>query len=165
MHKILIVEDTLAIREEVRDILEMEGYQVFQAENGGIGFEVALKEGPDLIISDILMPPLDGFQMFQKLQSYEETRNIPLIFLSAKGEKEDIRIGMNLGAEDYLSKPININDLVNAVENKIKKKITAEQVIIDRTAAITHILENQKNQIKKLEDQISEMTNLLTNKG
>jgi DNA-binding response OmpR family regulator len=118
MYKILIVEDTFAIREEVCDILIMEGYEVLEAENGKIGFEMALKENPNLIISDILMPKINGFEMFKKLQKEPKTTSIPLIFLSAKGEKEDIRAGMNLGAEDYLTKPINVNDLLNAVENK-----------------------------------------------
>ncbi|TLP79769.1 response regulator transcription factor [Maribacter sp. ACAM166] len=164
MNKILIVEDTLAIREEVCDILEMEGYTVFQAGNGEIGFEIAVKENPDLIISDILMPPLDGYEMFQKLLSNDETRAIPLIFLSAKGEKEDIRFGMNLGAEDYLSKPININDLVNAVENKIKKKMILDQKYINKTAALSNLVENQKSQIEKLENQVLEITQLLNKK-
>mgnify|MGYP000872814315 FL=1 len=120
MHKILIVEDTLSIREEVFDILTMEGYTVFQAKNGEIGFEMALKEKPDLIISDILMPEMNGFEMFEKLHKEKKTKSIPLIFLSAKGEKRDIRIGMNLGAEDYLRKPVNIDDLVSVIKNKIQ---------------------------------------------
>lgn len=122
MYKVLIVEDTLAIREEIYDILSMKDYSVFQAENGKIGFEMALKELPDLIITDILMPELNGFELFEKLQKHKKTAGIPLIFLSAKAEKKDIRIGMNLGAEDYLIKPINVKDLLSAVESKIKKK-------------------------------------------
>ncbi|TLP79767.1 response regulator transcription factor [Maribacter sp. ACAM166] len=161
MSKILIVEDTLAIREEVCDILEMEGYNVFQARNGRIGYEMSVKETPDLIISDILMPSLDGFEMFKKLQNNKNTRSIPLIFLSAKGEKEDIRVGMNLGAEDYLTKPINVNDLVNAVENKIKKKLIIDQKIIDKTAELSQLLRSHKNEINRLENQIIHMTKLL----
>lgn len=127
MHKILVVEDTLNLREEICDILSMEGYSVFQAENGKIGFEMALKEHPDLIVSDILMPVLSGFKMYEKLQKEPKTMHIPLIFLSAKAEKKHIRTGMNLGAEDYLTKPISTNDLVNAIKNKIKKKISRNQ--------------------------------------
>lgn len=156
MYKVLIVEDTLAIREEVCDILLMEGYSVCQAENGKIGFEMALKENPDLIISDILMPELDGFEMFKKLQEEEKTMSIPLIFLSAKGEKEDVRTGMNLGAEDYLTKPININDLVNAVENKIKKKLIRDQKIIDKTTALSQTLQSQKIQLENYSHLISD---------
>ena len=122
MYKLLIVEDTLVIREELLDILTLEGYKVFQAENGKIGYEMALKHNPDLIISDLLMPELNGFEMFEKLQKNKETVNIPLIFLSTKGEKQEIRSGMNAGAEDYLVKPINSEELITAVGNKLKKK-------------------------------------------
>ncbi len=142
MHKILIVEDTLAVREEIYDILILEGYNVFQAKDGLEGYEMALKENPDLIISDILMPKLNGFEMFKKLQKHQKIMNIPLIFLSAIGEKEDIKTGMNLGAEDYLTKPINVNDLVNAAENIIKKKL-----IIDKTTTISNTFKNQQNQL------------------
>ena len=155
MYKVLIIEDTLAIREEIYDILLMEGYEVFQAENGLIGFEIALIEHPDLIISDILMPHLNGFEMFKKLQINKKTADIPLIFLSAKAEKEDIRIGMNLGAEDYLTKPLNINDLLNAVENKIKKKLIIDQNIIAKTALLSKILQNQKNELNNYSHLIS----------
>jgi two-component system sensor histidine kinase/response regulator len=155
MYKVLIIEDTLAIREEIYDILLMEGYEVFQAENGLIGFEIALIEHPDLIISDILMPHLNGFEMFEKLQTNKKTASIPLIFLSAKAEKEDIRIGMNLGAEDYLTKPLNINDLLNAVENKIKKKLIIDQNIIAKTAALSKILQKQKNELDNYSHLIS----------
>lgn len=155
MNKVLIVEDTLAIREEIFDILVLEGYEVVQAENGFIGYEIALIEVPDLIISDILMPDLNGFEMFKKLQSNKKTASIPLIFISAKAEKEDVRNGMNLGAEDYLTKPLNINDLLNAVENKINKKLILDQNIIAKTAALSNVLQNQKDEIDNYSHLIS----------
>ena len=155
MRKILIVEDTLAIREEIFDILSMENYEVFQAENGLTGFEMALKEQPDLIISDILMPDLDGYKMFEKLQINKNTASIPLIFLSAKAEKEDVRTGMNLGAEDYLTKPLNINDLLNAVKSKIKKKLIIEQNIINKATATSTILKKKKNELDNYAHLIS----------
>ena len=155
MHKVLIVEDTLAIREEIYDILVMEGYEVFQAENGLIGFKLALREQPDLIVSDILMPELNGFEMFEKLQKNKKTKGIPLIFLSAKAEKDDIRTGMNLGAEDYLTKPLNVNDLLNAVENKIKKKLIIDQNIIAKTGALSEILQNQRTELDNYSHLIS----------
>jgi PAS domain S-box-containing protein len=122
MYKLLIVEDTLIIREELLEILTLEGYKVFQAENGKIGYEMALKHSPDLIISDLLMPELNGFEMFEKLQKNKETVNIPLIFMSSKSERQAISSGMNTGAEDYLVKPINIEELITVVGNKLKKK-------------------------------------------
>lgn len=155
-NKILIVEDTLAVREEVHDILLMEGYSVFDAKDGIEGYEMALKVNPDLIISDILMPGLNGFEMFEKLQKDKRTMSIPLIFLSAKGEKEDIRIGMNLGAEDYLTKPINVNDLVSSAKNKIKKKLIIEQRIKEETSKLSNTLQDQKHQLENLSNLILE---------
>ena len=155
MFKILIVEDTLTIREEIHDILVMEGYTVFEAENGSIGFEIALKKHPDLIISDILMPKLNGFEMYKKLQNNKTTKLIPLIFLSAKAEKSDIRAGMNLGAEDYLTKPIDVEDLLNTVKIKIDKKILLAQEIIDKTTTISATLQEQKKELDNYAQLIS----------
>ena len=155
MFKILIVEDTLSIREEIHDILVMEGYTVFVADNGSIGFDIALKEIPDLIISDILMPKLSGFEMYDRLQNNKITKLIPLIFLSAKAEKSDIRAGMNLGAEDYLTKPIDVDDLLNTVKIKIDKKLLLEQEIIDKTTTISAILQEQKKELDNYAQLIS----------
>ena len=155
MFKILIVEDTLTIREEIHDVLVMEGYTVFEAENGSIGFEIALKKHPDLIISDILMPKLNGFEMYKKLQNNKTTKLIPLIFLSAKAEKSDIRAGMNLGAEDYLTKPIDVEDLLNTVKIKIDKKILLAQEIIDKTTTISATLQQQKKELDNYAQLIS----------
>jgi len=121
-NKILIIEDTRLIREEIYDILTLEGYMVLEAENGAVGYEMAITMLPDLILSDILMPELNGLEMFEKLKKNKQTKNIPLIFLSAKGGNEDIRSGMNAGAEDYLIKPINANELVEVVHRKLKKR-------------------------------------------
>ena len=155
MFKILIVEDTLTIREEIHDILVMEGYTVFEAENGSIGFEIALKKHPDLIISDILMPKLNGFEMYKKLQNNKTTKLIPLIFLSAKAEKSDIRAGMRLGAEDYLTKPIDVEDLLNTVKIKIDKKLLLAQETIDKTTTISAILQQQKKELDNYAQLIS----------
>ncbi len=126
MFKILVVEDTLAVREEIYDILLMEGYHVFQAKNGLEGYKMAVQENPHLIISDILMPELNGFEMFKKLKKDFKTMHIPLIFLSAKGEKKDVRFGMKLGADDYLTKPINVNDLLKATKNKMPQQLNGK---------------------------------------
>ena len=155
MFKILIVEDTLTIREEIHDILVMEGYTIFEAENGSIGFEIALKKHPDLIISDILMPKLNGFEMYKKLQNNKTTKLIPLIFLSAKAEKSDIRAGMRLGAEDYLTKPIDVEDLLNTVKIKIDKKLLLAQETIDKTTTISAILQQQKKELDNYAQLIS----------
>jgi two-component system sensor histidine kinase/response regulator len=122
MKKILVIEDTAAIREEIVDILEMEGFQVFEAADGLEGLNKAKTVTPDIIVSDILMPRLNGYQMLRELQKQYATENIPLIFLSAKAEKDDIREGMNLGADDYLTKPLSPDDLIKAINNKLTKQ-------------------------------------------
>ena len=126
MFKILVVEDTLAVREEIFDILLMEGYNVYQAKNGLEGYKMAVQENPHLIISDILMPELNGFEMFEMLKRDKKTMHIPLIFLSAKGENKDRKFGLNLGAENYLTKPINVNDLINTVKNKMPQQLNGK---------------------------------------
>jgi len=121
MKKILIVDNVLDEREDVYNILLLEGYQVFQAENGSVGFKKALKENPDLIISEVILPKLTGLEMLVKL--HKETRtNIPLIFLSKKTKKEDVRNGMNAGAEDYLEKPFDKEELITVVKRVLKKQ-------------------------------------------
>jgi PAS domain S-box-containing protein len=121
MIKILIIDNILKDREFVYNTLLPEGYEVFQAKNGAIGFIMALQEKPDLIISEVVLPELSGLEMLKKLNK-QTTTNIPLIFLSKKDKKEDVRKGMNAGAEDYLLKPSHKEDLLKAVKRIIKKQ-------------------------------------------
>jgi len=121
MKKILIIEDNLEVRENTMDILSLANYEVLSAENGKIGVDVAQREKPDLIICDIMMPDLDGYGVLHILSKNEETAGIPFIFLSAKAEKSDVRKGMDLGADDYLTKPFDDTDLLNAIEARLKK--------------------------------------------
>lgn len=121
MKKILLIEDNLDVRENTAEILALANYEVVVAENGKIGAELALKEKPDLIICDIMMPELDGYGVLHILSKKPETANIPFIFLTAKTEKSDIRKGMNLGADDYLTKPFDDTELLNAIETRLKR--------------------------------------------
>ena len=114
MIKILIIDNILKDRTFIQNTLLQEGYHVFQAENGNIGFMMALKEKPDLIILEVVLPKLDGFEILEKLKKETITTNIPVIFLSKKDKKEDFRNGMNAGAEDYLLKPFHKEDLIKA---------------------------------------------------
>src|SRR6185369_4434898 len=91
------------------------------AENGRLGVETARREKPDLILCDVMMPELDGFSVLQALQSDPSLALVPFIFLTAKGEKEDLRSGMNLGADDYLTKPVTNADLVRAIETRLRR--------------------------------------------
>ncbi len=121
MKKILLIEDNLEVRENTSEILSLANYNVITAENGKIGVELAQSEKPDLIICDIMMPELDGYGVLHILSKSEITAGIPFIFLTAKTEKTDIRKGMNLGADDYLTKPFDDTDLLNAIEARFRK--------------------------------------------
>jgi CRP-like cAMP-binding protein/CheY-like chemotaxis protein len=120
--KILIIEDNTDIRENVVEILELADFTVFEAENGKIGVELAMKQVPDLILCDIMMPELDGYGVLYLLNKNPETSAIPFIFLTAKAEKVDLRKGMEMGADDYLTKPFDDIELLNAIESRLKKK-------------------------------------------
>ena len=121
MKKILLIEDNENIRNNAAEILELTNYQVFTAENGKTGVELALRENPDLIICDIMMPVLDGYGVLHMLQKNPSTKNTPFIFLTAKTERTDFRKGMELGADDYITKPFSGTELLNAVESRLKK--------------------------------------------
>jgi CRP-like cAMP-binding protein/ActR/RegA family two-component response regulator len=124
--KILIIEDHDEIRANVVEILEMALYSVIEAENGKIGVEMALKHLPDIILCDIMMPELDGYGVLYMLNRNPQTVNIPFIFLTAKAEHLDLRKGMELGADDYLVKPFDDMELLNAIEIRLKKKDNQE---------------------------------------
>jgi len=120
--KVLIIEDNNDIRENVVEILELANYQVFEANNGKTGVDLAIKNLPDVILCDIMMPELDGYGVLYLLNKNPETANIPFIFLTAKAERLDLRKGMEMGADDYLTKPFDDMDLLNAIETRLKKK-------------------------------------------
>jgi CheY-like chemotaxis protein/CRP-like cAMP-binding protein len=119
--KILLIEDNQEMRENIAEILELSDYEVCTAANGKLGVETAHKENPDLIICDIMMPELDGYGVLHILNQNPDTASIPFIFLTAKADKSDFRKGMNLGADDYLTKPFENVDLLNAIEVRLKK--------------------------------------------
>ncbi len=121
MTKILIIEDEPAMRANVADILEMENFQPLSAATGREGLEVARREQPALILCDILMPGMDGHAVLEALRADEATARIPFIFLTAKGDLMDLRNGMNLGADDYLVKPVLVNDLLAAIEARLER--------------------------------------------
>ena len=127
MKKILVIEDEMQIRNDIMKTLELCNYEVYGAPNGKAGLQVSLEQIPDLIISDIMMPELNGYELLNELQKYKETAHIPFLFLSAKSDKTDIREGMKLGADDFLTKPFDIDELIEAVEARLKRKERSEQ--------------------------------------
>src|SRR5262245_2326203 len=121
MKKILVIEDEPEMRRNITALLRYNDYHPIAAENGLDGVEVARREKPDLILCDVMMPKMDGFGVLQALQSDAALARIPFIFLTAKGEKDDLRDGMNLGADDYLTKPVANADLVRAIETRLRR--------------------------------------------
>lgn len=132
MNSILVIEDEAKIRSNIQEILDLGDYEAIVAENGRVGLELAKKHLPDLIICDVMMPEMDGFTVLKHLQEQAETALIPLIFLTAKVEKADMRQGMKLGADDYLTKPFTVEELLEAVtarlEKAAKQKLKLEEV-------------------------------------
>jgi len=119
--KILVLEDDASVRLPLIDLLEANRFKVLEAEDGKAGCEMASKEVPDLIISDIMMPEMDGYEVFKNLQSDPKTAIIPFIFLSAKSDLEDVREGLGLGADDYVTKPFEAEDLLQAIHNRLDR--------------------------------------------
>ena len=125
--KILLIEDHAQMRENLILMLEMEGFAVLWAEQGLRGLELARSEAPDLILCDVMMPGLDGYGVLQALRAEPATATIPFIFLTAKGEKLDQRVGMNLGADDYLVKPVGKEDLLAAISARLQRQQQHEE--------------------------------------
>jgi DNA-binding NarL/FixJ family response regulator len=118
---ILIIEDEPEMRRNLATILRLEQFHPVVAENGRAGVEAALRENPDLILCDVMMPELDGYGVLRELRADAATQATPFIFLTAKGEKPDIRSGMNLGADDYLTKPVAKADLLDAISSRLTR--------------------------------------------
>ena len=119
--KIVLIEDNKAVRENIEEILELANYEVHSAPNGKKGVDLVMKEGPDMIICDIMMPELDGYGVLHMLSKNPKTSSIPFIFLTAKADRTDLRKGMEMGADDYITKPFDDIELLNAVEVRLKK--------------------------------------------
>ncbi|MCG5056610.1 MAG: response regulator [Limnoraphis sp. WC205] len=147
MSKILVIEDEEAIRENIVELLEIEDFEVISAENGRIGFQQASEHLPDLILCDVMMPELDGYGVLSALRSNSTTATIPFIFLTAKAEYSDIRQGMGLGADDYLTKPCTAEELLEAVRTRLKKQEIFEKQseikLDDLRRSITHSLPHE----------------------
>ncbi len=122
--KILVIEDEEDVRENIAEILEFSDYKALTAPNGELGLKQAKSEQPSLIICDIMMPGLDGYEVVKILRQEPETTHIPVIFLTAKVERSDQRLGMELGADDYLTKPFLPQELLRAIEVRLKRQAT-----------------------------------------
>jgi CRP/FNR family transcriptional regulator, cyclic AMP receptor protein len=141
MKKILLIEDNDDVRENTAEILELSNYEVIVAENGKIGVEKAIEQKPDLIICDIMMPVLDGYGVLHSVHKNVAIKNTPFIFLTAKTERNDLRKGMELGADDYITKPFNATELLNAVDARLKKIELLKSELSPDLDGLQHLME------------------------
>ncbi|MEO8427350.1 MAG: response regulator transcription factor [Verrucomicrobiota bacterium] len=121
MKSILIIDDHADTRRNLRLMLRFEGFDLFEAEDGAAGVASARQRKPDLILCDVMMPHLDGYGVLKALREDPDTRTIPFLFLTAKADKLDIRHGMNLGADDYLPKPVGRDELMAAIAARLER--------------------------------------------
>ncbi|RFZ85313.1 response regulator [Mucilaginibacter terrenus] len=138
--QVLIIEDNTDIRENIVEILELADFGVLQADNGKVGVELAMKHKPDIILCDIMMPDLDGYGVLYMLNKNVETAAIPFIFLTAKAERVDLRKGMEMGADDYLTKPFDDIELLTAIESRLKKRQVQESFYSNTLDKLTGLL-------------------------
>jgi len=159
MKKVLLIEDDTVVRENTAELLELANYTVITADNGKTGVSKAKKYLPDIIICDIMMPELNGYGVLQILSKEKSTKQIPFIFLSAKIEHEDVRKGMDLGADDYITKPFDESEIFSAIESRLAKvaifKENRDKQKIENTTEID-LHENEIKTIDQLKSYFSE---------
>ena len=152
MKKILLIEDNEDVRDNTAEILELSNYKVIVAENGKTGVEKALEHLPDLIICDIMMPVLDGYGVLHAVHKNDTIKNTPFIFLTAKTERGDFRKGMELGADDYITKPFSGTELLNAVDSRLKKVDLLKQELSPGIEGLQYLMQTSigKDHLKLL---------------
>ncbi|MFI1771608.1 response regulator [Thalassobellus citreus] len=148
MKKVLLIEDDVVLRENTAELLELSNYEVVTAPNGRLGVETAIKYLPNIVVCDIMMPELDGYGVLEALAKNESTKHIPFIFLSAKTERKDVRKGMDLGADDYITKPFEEEELISAIESRLAK------------AAILRDVDEENGENESGEDDIRTLNDL-----
>jgi CRP/FNR family transcriptional regulator, cyclic AMP receptor protein len=142
MTRILLIEDNTEVRENIVEILELSQYEVLAAENGKVGVKLAQSGNPDLIICDIMMPEMDGYGVLHALSKNDSTAAIPFIFLTAKADRADLRKGMEMGADDYITKPFDDIELLNAVEARLKKSALYKAEVPPTAEGVNEFLRN-----------------------
>lgn len=153
--KILIIEDNDDIRESTAEILELASFEVYQANNGKTGVELANTNLPDLILCDIMMPELDGYGVLYLLNKNPQTSAIPFIFLTAKAERMDMRKGMEMGADDYLVKPFDDVELLNAIESRLDKR-EKQELFYSKSITQLNSLVTGQGGVKELDKMMAE---------
>jgi two-component system, OmpR family, alkaline phosphatase synthesis response regulator PhoP len=163
MRKILVIEDEQAIRDSLLDLLEAEGFEVLYADNGQEGLGLARSASPDLILCDVNLPELDGYQVLTQLRQQSETATLPFIFLTARGTKADFRYGMELGADDYLQKPCSGEELLGAIAARFAKQAALQETLEPSNAPTTGLAYNASHHDGLLNFFYQELRNPLSN--
>jgi DNA-binding response OmpR family regulator len=145
MKTILVIDDNNDLRENTAEILDLAGYKTLTAENGKRGVDIAIKEKPALIVCDIMMPELDGYGVLHLLRKHPDTQQIPFIFLTAKTERSDFRKGMEMGADDYVTKPFEDIELLNAIEVRLKKSEVLQQNYSPNAQGLSQFVKDVKD--------------------
>ncbi|MEP3207554.1 MAG: response regulator [Maribacter sp.] len=161
MKRILLIEDDRALRENTEELLELSGYSVITAPNGKLGIQVAKENLPDIIVCDIMMPEIDGYGVLENLSADENTKPIPFIFLSAKTEHKEIRKGMDLGADDYLTKPFEEEDLISAIESRLAKAALLSRAV-GETTSISQVSEEEMRTLHELKNFFDDNGEIVT---
>ena len=149
MKNVLLIEDDSVLRENTAELLELSGYNVITSSNGKLGITSAKENLPDIIVCDIMMPEVDGYGVLEALSKNENTKHIPFIYLSAKTERHDVRKGMDLGADDYITKPFSEDELISAIESRMAKAAILKEV---RENQKSKLIETDNNDIRSLND-------------
>ncbi|PIQ27151.1 hypothetical protein COW36_16365 [bacterium (Candidatus Blackallbacteria) CG17_big_fil_post_rev_8_21_14_2_50_48_46] len=170
MNTLLIIEDDAIIRSQLREFLEMENYKILEAENGVEGLKLTKEHHPNLILSDLMMPKMDGFTLLKNIQANPEIRSIPFVFLTARSELQTLRTAMNLGAEDFLYKPFEFEELLHIIDIRLKRQAflrqeTEMQVQTQAIAsqALTISSQAQKQWLKLMLHDVSNNLSGITN--
>ncbi|MEO0456815.1 MAG: response regulator [Cyanobacteria bacterium P01_A01_bin.114] len=163
MNKILVIEDEAQVRENIREILELNDYTVLSAENGQVGLHVAQTQQPDLVLCDVMMPVMDGYSVLESLRQMTQTAMIPFVFLTAKADRANLREGMNLGADDYLTKPFETRELLSSIQARLAKQqlIDADkaqriqqQEEINQTLTKTQLQAQETQKLADIKDEL-----------
>ncbi|MDB9317037.1 MULTISPECIES: response regulator [Cyanophyceae] len=159
MTLILVIEDEEQIRLNIQEILVLADFSVVTASDGVRGLNLAKVKLPNLIICDIMMPGMDGLEVLQNLRNDPQTANIPLIFLTAKSERDDLRQGMNLGADDYITKPFEPREILQAVKARLERQAVSTQQYLNEQDKVAKIQQKIKESGTNLEvsQQLSQM--------
>lgn len=152
MKKVLLIEDDMALRENTAELLELSNYEVTMAPNGRIGIDLAIANPPQIVVCDIMMPEVDGYGVLEALSSNPSTSHIPFIFLSAKTEHKEIRKGMDMGADDYLTKPFEEEELISAIESRIAKATILNNILKEEPVAKEEDSLRSLNELKNFFD-------------